>query len=72
MIDRKEELIQRVKAIKKKLEADLSQLRADTTGHINDEKEKKEGQLNRAKELIKEAANDFSEKISKKISDWLK
>jgi prefoldin subunit 5 len=63
MSNQKKELTQRIEAKKKLLQAHLSQLKADTTGAVNDEKDKVQDQI--------EKLDNFSESVAKKLNKWL-
>ncbi len=72
MANQKDELLLRIKAKKKALEAALAQLKADSQGAINEKQEKIEDDLKKLSYIIREASENFSEKIAKKINEWLK
>lgn len=72
MSNQKDELVSRLKAKKKALEADLAQLNADTQGDVNEKREKIKSNLNELSSMISETSENFSENIAKKINEWLK
>ena len=72
MPSQKEELVQRIKAKKKEIEAEIYRLKADAQGVVNEKQEKLEAKAKELTAVLQEATNDFSEKIAKKMNEWLK
>ncbi len=71
MTNQKKELTQRIEAKRKLLQAHLSQLKADTTGAVNNEQDKLQDQIEKLDSALREVTNSFSESVAKKINKWL-
>ncbi|MDA9189675.1 hypothetical protein N9O57_01705 [bacterium] len=72
MSDQKKELLLRAEAKIKQLQAKLAEIKVDAQSSKNEEKDKLEKQVLELTETIKQAGENFSESLAKKINDWLK
>ncbi len=67
-----QELRDRIEARKKKIEARLATLRADTRATAREEKRKLEERLHRLNDHLKEGWSKMSSAVARKLNDWLK
>jgi len=67
-----DELRDRIEAKKKRLEARISELKADARSTSRVEAQKLQAQLDDLGDSLKEGWNDLSEAVAGKLNDWLK
>ncbi|MBC96320.1 MAG: hypothetical protein CME63_01095 [Halobacteriovoraceae bacterium] len=71
MFSHKSELLDRVKARQKELEAKIARAKADAKGSTNKKVDEWEVKLSNMKKDISEASESTTEEISKKLNKWL-
>lgn len=68
----KEELRDRVEARKKRLEARISELKADSRSEAREESKKLERQLDELAKDLKSGWDDLTDAVAGKLNAWLK
>jgi hypothetical protein len=71
MLERKEELKDRIKAKQRELEARFQELKADTRAEARTERDKVKSKLDELQETVKDGWDNMTERVSAKLNDWL-
>jgi hypothetical protein len=66
------ELKSRVQAEQKKLEARISELKADALGKAADERDRLKARLEELRTSLKSGWDNLTEETQKRLNDWLK
>jgi predicted trehalose synthase len=72
MMSQKDELKDRVEAKKKRLEAQISELKADARSTSREESARLQSKLDALGDSLKEGWDDLSETVAAKLNGWLK
>ena len=71
-MSQKDELKDRIMAKRKRLEAQLSELKADARSASREQAQKLQSQLDELNENLKGGWDDLTEAVARKLNNWLK
>lgn len=72
MIERKDELKNRVQAKQRELEARYLELKADAQERTREERARVKRKLDELQETVKDGWDSLSDRVAAKLNDWLK
>lgn len=72
MIERKDELKNRVQAKQRELEARYLELKADAQERTREERARVKRKLDELQESVKDGWDNLSDRVAAKLNDWLK